>query len=170
MVKDSPESVITQATFVVRNLLGLLEHHIGQMVSDDVDDAAEDDLETAICTELGLLSVFIKYLPRAVDEMVPVIWLLLTSDMSEWDNVYDNIRCLMLSTFQTETEKFGEIVQVIFGALAEHEHLWVFAWCLLELIQYVLAASSAAFFGLGISEQVLELCGTLLATKDGKSS
>jgi hypothetical protein len=170
MVKDSPELVIARAEFVVGNLLGLLEHHMGPMVSDDVDDEAKDDLETVICAEFGLLSVFIKDFPRAADEMVPVVSLLLTSGMSEWENIYDSIRAVLLSTFQTETEKFGEIVQVIFGALIEHEHLWASAWCLLEPIQYVLTASSAAFFGLGISEKALELCGTLLATKDVKSS
>jgi hypothetical protein len=41
---------------------------------------------------------------------------------------------------------------------------------LLEPIQYVLAANSAVFFGLGISELALEFCGALLATKDAKSS
>jgi hypothetical protein len=99
MVKDSPELVITRAEFVVGNLLRLLDYHMGQMVSDDVDDAAKDDLEMATCSELGLLSAFIKDLPRAADEMVPVISLWLTSDISEWDNVYDSICGVLLSTF-----------------------------------------------------------------------
>jgi hypothetical protein len=154
----SPSLVLPRATFIIDNILEFLQPLLNQLQSPDADDDQED----VVMTNLTLLASLVRASQFIPDSLISLIAVILSTDFSQWEGVYDSLGFLLREIFLSGSSRARDILTVLIAAFSEYEHIIDFLNVLLEPIEALIGADPGGFLSLGISLKLLELCGILI--------